>query len=61
MNIIVERYEIAIERIRQMPEESKVEAPFALFFKTAARKIITLDRVYRLLKEKKPEDFTLEQ
>ena len=49
MDIIKERYEISIERIREIQKEGAVKAPFADFFNKNAALLEQIDGVYRMV------------
>lgn len=59
MDMIKERYSIAIERIGEISKENQIEKPFREFFQDTALRIIQLDRFSSFIKEKK--QLTLEQ
>lgn len=61
MNIIEERYQIAIDRIREIKTEELVDAQYRIYFKTISEFIIKLDTVYREVKFHKLKDYTIEQ
>lgn len=61
MNIIEERYQIAIDRIREIKTEELVDAQYRTYFKTISEFILKLDMVYREIKFGKLKDYTIEQ
>lgn len=61
MDIINERYEIAIDRIKEISKENIVPQPYGDYFKNVAEFIITIDELNSLVKENKLEDYTLDQ
>lgn len=61
MNIIEERYQIAIDRIREIKTEELVDAQYRTYFKTISEFIIKLDMVYSEIKLHKLKDYTIEQ
>lgn len=50
MNIIEERYGIAIDRIREIAKENIVKKPYDDYFKKTAQFIMELDEVYQFIK-----------
>lgn len=50
MNIVEERYDIAICRIKEIMNEDVVEQPFSDYFKRTAQFIVMLDGVYSMIK-----------
>lgn len=61
MNIIEERYQIAVDRIREIKTEELVDAQYRTYFKTISEFILKLDMVYREIKFGKLKDYTIEQ
>lgn len=61
MNIIEERYQIAIDRVREIKTEELVEEQYISYFQTISEFIIKLDRVYKEVKENKLDNYTMEQ
>lgn len=61
MNIIEERYQIALDRIREIKTEELVDAQYRTYFKTISEFIIKLDTVHHEIKLHKLNDYTIEQ
>lgn len=61
MNIIEERYQIAIDRIRQIKTEELVEKQYVWYFQTVSEFILKLDFVSGEIKQKRFDSYTLEQ
>lgn len=61
MDIVNERYNIAIDRIKEIAKENIVKKPYDDFFKKTAAFIIELDNVYRLIKSGKISDLELSE
>ncbi len=61
MDIILERYNIAINRIKEIPEEETVEKPFRDYFQKAAVFIIGVDKINQLIQSGEMEILSLEQ
>lgn len=61
MNIIDERYQIAIDRIREIKTEKLVEEQYIPYFQMVSEFILKLDCVYQEIKENKLEKYTIEQ
>lgn len=61
MNIIEERYQIAIDRIRQIKTEELVEKQYVWYFQTVSEFILKLDFVSGEIKQKRLDSYTLEQ
>lgn len=61
MDIICERYEIAIERIKAIAEERVVSAPFQDYFKKSAEFIIALDKIREIVQQDKLKTLSIEQ
>lgn len=59
--MIKERYDIAIERIKEIITEDTVEEKFLPYFVAAAQFILKIDNLLRLIESKKIEELTLEQ
>ena len=59
--MIKERYDIAIERIKEIITEDTVEEKFLPYFVTAAQFILKIDNLLWLIESKKIEELTLEQ
>ncbi len=60
MDIILERYELAIERVREISKE-EIKEPFNKFFKQASEFILILDETKNLIDSKEIEKYSLEQ
>lgn len=61
MNIIEERYQIAIDRIREIKTEELVEKQYIRYFQTVSEFILKLDFVSGEIKQKRLDSYTLEQ
>lgn len=61
MNIIEERYQIAIDRIRQIKTEELVEKQYVWYFQTVSEFILKLDFVSGEIRQKRFDSYTLEQ
>lgn len=61
MDIIKERYEIAVDRIKKILTEDTVLEPYRTYFKKAAEFIVMLDKLYGLVKEEELNNFSMEQ
>lgn len=61
MDIISERYEIAVDRIKEISKENIVSQPYRDYFKNVAEFIITIDELFSLVKENKLKDYNLSQ
>lgn len=61
MDIIDERYQIAIDRIREIKTEKLVEEQYILYFQRVSEFILKLDRVYQEIKENQLEKYTINQ
>lgn len=61
MNIIEERYQIAIDRIRQIKTEELVEKQYVWYFQTVSEFILKLDFVSGEIKQKRFDSYTPEQ
>lgn len=61
MNIIDERYQIAIDRIKEIKTEKLVEEQYILYFQTVSEFILKLDCVYQEIKENQLEKYTINQ
>lgn len=61
MNIIEERYQIAIDRIRQIKTEELVEKQYVWYFQTVSEFILKLDFVSGEIKQKRLDSYTPEQ
>lgn len=59
--MIKERYDIAIERIKEIITEDTVEEKFLPYFVAAAQFILKIDNLLGLIESKKIEELTLEQ
>lgn len=59
--MIKERYDIAIERIKEIITEDTVEEKFLPYFVAAAQFILKIDNLLGLIESKKIEKLTLEQ
>ena len=59
--MIKERYDIAIERIKEIITEDTVEEKFLPYFFAAAQFILKIDNLLGLIESKKIEELTLEQ
>lgn len=61
MNIIEERYQIAIDRIREIKTEELVEKQYIRYFQTVSEFILKLDFVSGEIRQKRFDSYTLEQ
>lgn len=61
MDIILERYEIAISRIREIINEDTVSEPFKSFFCKASEFICKIDDLNSIIKSGEINDFSLDQ
>lgn len=61
MDIVLERYNIAINRIKEIISEDEVNRNYKDYFVSAAKFLITLDEVYSLIKNDKLKDFSIEE
>lgn len=61
MDIVLERYNIAINRIKEIISEDEVNKNYKDYFVSAAKFLITLDEVYSLIKNDKLKDFSIEE
>ena len=61
MDIIAERYGIAVDRIKKILTEDTVSEPYRTYFKKAAEFIVMLDKLCGLVKEEKLNNFSMEQ
>ena len=59
--MIKERYDIAIERIKEIIIKDTVEEKFLPYFVAAAQFILKIDNLLGLIESKKIEELTLEQ
>lgn len=59
--MIKERYDIAIERIKEIITEDTVEEKFLPYFIASAQFILKIDNLLGLIESKKIEELTLEQ
>ena len=59
--MIKERYDIAIERIKEIITEDTVEEKFLPYFVAAAQFILKIDNLLGIIESKKIEELTLEQ
>lgn len=59
--MIKERYDIAIERIKEIITEDTVEEKFLPYFVSSAQFILKIDNLLGLIESKKIEELTLEQ
>ena len=59
--MIKERYDIAIERIKEIITEDTVEEKFITYFIASAQFILKIDNLLGLIESKKIEELTLEQ
>lgn len=59
--MIKERYDIAIERIKEIITEDTVEEKFLPYFVASAQFILKIDNLLKLIESKKIEELTLEQ
>ena len=61
MNIIEERYQIAIDRIREIKTEELVEKQYIRYFQTVSEFILKLDFVSGEIRQKRLDSYTPEQ
>lgn len=61
MDIVNERYEISIERIKEIQKEGAVKAPFADFFNKSAKLLEEIDSLYQLVKSGKYAQLSMEE
>lgn len=61
MNIIEERYQIAIDRIREIKTEELVEKKYIRYFQTVSEFILKLDFVSGEIRQKRLDSYTPEQ
>lgn len=59
--LLTERFELCLERLRQIPEESAVPEPFGGFFRKEAVFLLSITDCYRELQKKDRQEETLEQ
>lgn len=59
--LLVERYELSIERIRQIRNETETVEPFRSFFLHEARFLLQMDELFQMIKERRLEKMSLEQ
>lgn len=61
MNIIEERYQIAIERIKEIQTEELVDKRYIAYFQTVSEFILKLDFVYQEILQNRLDEYTIEQ
>lgn len=61
MNIIEERYQIAIERIKEIRTEELVDKRYIEYFQTVSEFILKLDFVYQEILQNRLDEYTIEQ
>jgi leucyl aminopeptidase (aminopeptidase T) len=61
MDIIKERYEISIERIREIQTEGAVKAPFADFFEKSGKLMEKIDGLYQMVQSGEYRTLSLEE
>lgn len=61
MDIILERYELAIERVKEIAKEDIIKEPFKEFFKKASEFILTIDKTKNLINSDEYKNYSLEQ
>lgn len=61
MDIILERYELAVERVKEIAKEDIVKKPYDEFFRQASAFIITIDEVKNLINSEEFNKYSLEQ
>lgn len=59
MNIIKERYQIAVDRIKEIQTETLVEEQYISYFQTVSKFILKLDRVFEQVKNNELEKYTI--
>ena len=61
MDIVKERYEMAIDRIKEITKENIVPQPYMDFFRRTGEFIIEIDKLYNLVREEKLKDYSMSQ
>ncbi|MCR5703044.1 MAG: aminopeptidase [Eubacterium sp.] len=61
MDFIKERYDISIERIKEITKEGAVKAPFADFFEKSANFVVQLDCLYQMVENESFLDLSIEE